>query len=180
MIISEAKSKRIGINYIIITGGLAQNKVSQAIIKNHFIENNQIKIYYLSSYQNAISKGGVYFGLNHTKIISRFSQESIGIKVGNKIQIIILKGKILENKFSKTIIIKPTLQNQKLVQINVYSSNHKEILDDSDFIGRLIIYLNNRNNDDIRVEIKYDVVLTFQAQEVKTGKEMKIKFEYFK
>ena len=149
-------------------------------IKNNFIENNQIKIYFLSNYQNTISKGEIFFGLNNTKIISRFSQETIGIKIEKTIQILIIKGKIMNNSFNKIMIIKPSLPNQKIIQINIYCSNIKEILDENDFIGRVILYLNNNSNYPIKFIINYDVVLRFQAYEFKSGKEIKTKFEYFK
>ena len=181
LIISDLKSKRIGINNIVVTGGFSKNKILQSDIKNNFIENSQINIHYLASYHTAISKGGIYYGLNSTKINSRFSQETIGIKIGNSIQTFLVKGKSMNDTFSKTILIKPSSIDQKIIQINIYASNKNEILNENDFIGRLIIYLNNRNNNDvIGVKINYDVVLSFHAYEAKSGKEIKTKFEYFK
>ena len=132
-------------------------------------------------YQNTITKGGVYYGLNMAKISSRFSQETIGIKIENSIQTLIKKGKNLDNNFSKTILIKPSLNKQKIIQINVYTSNQNENLNENDFIGRVIIYLeNNKNKNAIKFKINYDVVLTFRAYELESGKEIKTKFEYFK
>ena len=181
LIISELKSKRIGINNIVVTGGFSKNKILQSEIKNNFIGNNQMNIHYLTSYHTAISKGGIYYGFNKTIINSRFSQETIGIKAGNSIQTILEKDKSMNNDFSKTILIKPSINGQKIIQINIYASNKNKILNENDFVGRVIIYLNNGNNNDIiKVKIYYDIVLSFHAYEAKSGKEIKTKFEYFK
>ena len=181
LIISDLKSKRIGINNIVVTGGFSKNKILQSEIKNNFIGNNQMNIHYLTSYHTAILKGGIYYGFNKTIINSRFSQETIGIKAGNSIQTILEKGKSMNNDFSKTILIKPSINGQKIIQINIYASNKNKILNENDFVGRVIIYLNNGNNNDIiKVKIYYDIVLSFHAYEAKSGKEIKTKFEYFK
>ena len=87
----------------------------------------------------------------------------------------------MNNDFSKTILIKPSINGQKIIQINIYASNKNKILNENDFVGRVIIYLNNGNNNDIiKVKINYDIVLNFHAYEAKSGKEIKTKFEYFK
>jgi len=179
-IINEMKSKRIAINNIIVTGGFSKNKIFQNEIKNHFIEYSHMHIYFLSSNDNAISKGEVYYGLNNSKINNRLSTETIGIKIDNKIQILLKKGDNMNNSFSKTIFIKPTRDNNNLIQMNIYASNTNELLTENDFIGRLMIPLNGNNNDVIMIKIKYDVVLTFKAYNKKNGKEIKTKFEYFK
>ena len=85
----------------------------------------------------------------------------------------------MNNNFTEIMIIKPSKLSQKKIQINIYSSNKKEILEENDFIGSVIIYLDNSNYP-IKFIINYDVALRFQAYEVKTGKKIKIKFEYFK
>ena len=179
-IMNEIKSKRIAINNIIVTGGFSKNKIFQNEIKNHFIENTHIHIYFLSSCDNAISKGEVYYGLNNSKIYNRFSTETIGIKIDNKIQILLKKSDKMNNSFTKTIFIKPIRDNNNLIQINIYASNTNELLTENDFIGRLMIPLNGNNNDVIMIKIKYDVVLTFKAYNTKNGKEIKTKFEYLK
>ena len=179
LIIDEMNSKRIGINNLVITGGFSKNKIIQNEIKNYFIENEYMNIHYLSSNENAISKGGVYYGLDNSKINSRYSTETIGIKLGNDIKILLQKGTFINNNFNKIIFIKPLLEKQRIIQINVYASNLNEFLDENDFIGRLIIDLNNIN-DAIKVEIHYDVILRFHAYDIKNGKEIETKFEYFK
>ena len=178
-IISELKLKKIGIDNLVITGGLSKNIIIKEEIKKNFIEDNQINIHYLSNYQNTISRGGVFYGLNITKINSRFSQETIGIKIDKIIKTLLTKGKNMNNNFTEIMIIKPSKLSQKKIQINIYSSNKKEILEENDFIGSVIIYLDNSNYP-IKFIINYDVALRFQAYEVKTGKKIKIKFEYFK
>ena len=179
-IINEMKSRRILINNIIITGGFSRNKIFQNEIKNYFIENSYMHIYSLSSYDNAISKGEVYYGLNNSKINNRFCTETIGIKLENEIQILLKKGENMNNYFTKTIFIKPTNRNKNLIQINIYTSNTNEILSESDFMGRLMIPLDDKINDVIMVKIKYDIVLTFKAYNKNNGEEIKTKFEYFK
>ena len=179
IIIEEMKSKRININNLVITGGLSKNKIIQNEIKNYFIENEYMKIHYLSSNENSISKGGVYYGLNNSTIFSRYSTETIGIKLENDIKVLIKKGTIINNNFNKIIFIKPIKEKQRIIQINVYASNINEFLDEKDFIGRLIIDLNNYN-DIIKVEIDYDVILRFHAYDIKNGKEIETRFEYFK
>ena len=179
IIIEEIKSKRININNLVITGGLSKNKIIQNEIKNYFIENEYMKIHYLSSNENSISKGGVYYGLNNSTIFSRYSTETIGIKLKNDIKVLIKKGSIINNNFNKIIFIKPIKEKQRIIQINVYASNINEFLDEKDFIGRLIIDLNNYN-DKIKVEIDYDVILRFHAYDIKNGKEIETRFEYFK
>ena len=179
IIIEEMKSKRININNLVITGGLSKNKIIQNEIKNYFIENEYMKIHYLSSNENSISKGGVYYGLNNNTIFSRYTTETIGIKLENEIKVLIKKGTIINNNFNKIIFIKPIKEKQRIIQINVYASNINEFLDEKDFIGRLIIDLNNYN-DIIKVEIDYDVILRFHAYDIKNGKEIETRFEYFK
>lgn len=179
LIIDEMNSKRIGINNLVITGGFSKNKIIQNEIKNYFIENEYMNIYYLSSNENAISKGGVYYGLDNSKINSRYSTETIGIKLGNEIKILLQKGTFINNNFNTIFFIKPLLEMQRIIQINVYASNLNEFLDENDFIGGLIIELNNIN-EAIKVEIYYDVILRFHAYDIKNGKEIETKFEYFK
>ena len=179
LIIDEMNSKRIGINNLVITGGFSKNKIIQNEIKNYFIENEYMNIYYLSSNENAISKGGVYYGLDNSKINSRYSTETIGIKLGNEIKILLQKGTFINNNFNTIFFIKPLLEKQRIIQINVYASNLNEFLDENDFIGGLIIELNNIN-EAIKVEIYYDVILRFHAYDIKNGKEIETKFEYFK
>ena len=182
IIIEEMKSKRININNIVITGGFSRNKIIQNDINNYFIENDYMKIHYLSSNDDAISKGGVLYGLNKTKINSRYITETIGIKLENEIKILLQKGKSINNSFTKVIYIKPSFAKQKIIQMNVYSSKLNEFLNENDVIGRLIIDLKNLEiiNDVIKVKIFYDVVLRFQAYDAKSGNEIGTKFEYFK
>ena len=179
IIIEEMKLKRININNLVITGGFSKNKIIQNEIKNYFIENEYMNMYYLSSNENSISKGGVYYGLNNSKIFSRYSTETIGLKLENEIKILIKKGTIMNNNFNKIIFIKPIKEKQRIIQINAYASNVNDFLDENDFIGRLLIDLNNIN-DTIKVEIEYDVILRFHAYDIKSGKKIGIRFEYFK
>ena len=117
--------------------------------------------------------------MDNSKINSRYSTETIGIKLGNEIKILLQKGTFINNNFNKIIFIKPLLEKQSAIQINVYASNLNEFLDENDFIGRLLIDLNNIN-DTIKVEIEYDVILRFHAYDIKSGKKIGIRFEYFK
>ena len=178
-ILDEMKTKRIPIYNIIIAGGFSKNQIIQTEIKNNFIENEYIHIHYLSSYENVISKGGVYYGLNNSKINSRFSRETIGIKIGNKINSILEKGKNMKNDFNKIILIKPSLKQQDIIQINIYTSKKNNVVNENDFVGRLLIYLNGYS-DIIKVKINYGVVLSFEAYKLNNLEKIITKFEYFK
>ena len=175
LIIEELKLKRISINYIFITGGLSNNRILKEQMKNKFEEN--LIINYFSSYENIISNGAVLYGINSTKLLSRFYHENIGIKIKNKVEFLIKKGSVMNNYIIKNLIIKPFSNTKNIVQLNIYASEN-ELMNENDFIGRLLIYL--ENSKEVKLEIKYDVVLSFKAYEYKNNKILKTKFEYFK
>jgi molecular chaperone DnaK (HSP70) len=179
-IIDEMKLKRININSILVSGGLSKNKIFQNEIENNL--KIKIPINYLTSYENAISKGAVFYGIDSDKIKSRISKETIGIRVkennNNKIKVLIKKGEEIEN-YSLNIFIKPSLKNQERIQINVYATDNEE-LSENDFLGRLLLYLNKNNNGIIQLTIKYDIVLNFYAVDYEKEEEIKFDFELFK
>ena len=180
-ILNEMKSKRIMINSIIITGGLSKNKIFQSEIEKCL--NDKIPINYLTSYDNDISKGAVIYGINPDKIKSRICKETIGIKTkeenNEKIKILIKKGQEIDN-YSLIKYIKPSLKNQEIIQINIYSTEKEEELSENDFIGRLLLYMNNNNHKIIQLTINYDIVLSFDAIDYETGEEIKHNFQFFK
>ena len=179
-IIDEMKYKNIIIDNIIVTGGLSQNKIFKSEIEKKF--KNKANIEYLSSYENIISKGAVIYGINQDKIKSRISKETIGIskkESNNKnIEILVKKGQEITN-ISLYKFIKPSLNGQEIIQINVFSSENQH-LSESDFIGRLLIHLGNQNKGIFQLNIDYDIDLKFFAIDYETGKEIKTNFEFFK
>ena len=179
-IIDEMKYKNIIIDNIIVTGGLSQNKIFKSEIEKKF--KNKANIEYLSSYENIISKGAVIYGINQDKIKSRISKETIGIskkESNNKnIEILVKKGQEITN-ISLYKFIKPSLNGQEIIQINVFSSENQH-LSESDFIGRLLIHLGNQNKGIFQLNIDYDIDLKFYAIDYETGKEIKTNFEFFK
>ena len=180
-IMKEMKSKRIRIDSIVLTGGLSKNKIVQNEIESKF--NSRTTVNYLSSTDNAISKGAVFYGINPNRIKSRISPETLGIR--NKengkdnIEILVKRGQEIEN-YSMVKFIKPSSKRQDKIQINVYASD-SENLNEDDFIGRLMIYLDQIKKDGIiQLNINYDTVLSFSAIEYDNKNEIKTKFEIVK
>ena len=168
---------------IIITGGLSQNKIFQKQIEDFFIKKNKITVKYLSSYETIISKGLVLYGINNEIIISRKSPITIGIKIKDKIDIFLRKGDEIKNTISNYQYLKPILENQNIIQINIYISN-EDILKEDDleqnFFGRLLLKINKQNSGIILLIIKYDICLNFYAYYYENGREIEIDFQYFK
>ena len=63
------KEKKINIDNIIITGGLSRNKIFKEKIKSNFNNKSFDNIFYLSNYENIISKGSVIYGIYPEKIV---------------------------------------------------------------------------------------------------------------
>ena len=180
-IMNEMKSKRIRIDSMVLTGGLSKNKVVQNEIESKF--NSRTTVNYLSSTEYAISKGAVFYGINPNRIKSRISPETLGIR--NKengkdnIEILVKRGQDIDN-YSMVKFIKPSSKKQDKIQINVYATDSENLHED-DFIGRLMIYLDQNKKDGvIQLNINYDTVLSFSAMEYDNKKEIKTKFEIVK
>ena len=95
------------------------------------------------------------------------------------IEILVRRGQDIEN-YSMVKFIKPSSKRQDKIQINVYASD-TDNLNEDDFIGRLIIYLdNNKRDGNIQLNINYDTVLSFSAIEYDNKNEIKTKFEIVK
>ena len=182
-VIKELNLNNFKLDNIIITGGLSQNKIFQKQIEDFFIKKNKITVKYLSSYETIISKGLVLYGINNEIIISRKSPITIGIKIKDKIDIFLRKGDEIKNTISNYQYLKPILENQNIIQINIYISN-EDILKEDDleqnFFGRLLLKINKQNSGIILLIIKYDICLNFYAYYYENGREIEIDFQYFK
>ena len=177
-IINEMKSKKIHIDSIIITGGLSKNKIFKNEIEYEL--KSKIPIKYLTSHENAISKGAVIYGINPEKIKSRICPTNIGIrKKEENIEVLIKKGEEFTNN-SIVKFIKSTSDEQEMIQLNIYISDNNDILSEKDFMGRLLIYTEHKKDRIIQLTINYDTVLSFSAFDIESQKEMKTKFEFFK
>ena len=182
-IINELNLKNVKLRNIIITGGFSNNKIFQNEIEKFFLKNEEISIKYLSSYQTVISKGSVLYEIfNNEQKETRISPITLGIKNNNKMEIILNKG----DKFKNILCVKflkPAFKNQKIIQINIYSS-YDEILNEGDlekyFFGRLLLKISNKNDRLIQLAITYDTCLNFYAFNSENGKEIETEFQYFK
>ena len=169
-IINELNLKNVKLRNIIITGGFSNNKIFQNEIEKFFLKNEEISIKYLSSYQTVISKGSVFY-----EIFNNEQKET-------RISPITFKG----DKFKNILCVKflkPAFKNQKIIQINIYSS-YDEILNEGDlekyFFGRLLLKISNKNDRLIQLAITYDTCLNFYAFNSENGKEIETEFQYFK
>ena len=178
--------KKLNIDNIIITGGLSRNKIFKEKIKSNFNNKSFDNIYYLSNYENIISKGAVIYGINPEKIVSRISPITIGIRrndIKNKkedIELLIKKGEEVKNSLIK--YIQQNSYEQDYIKINVYISkdefnNLKKL--EKNLAGRIIIKLNKNINEKIKLIIKYDVSINFLAN-YENGKEVESYFEIYK
>ena len=182
-IINELNLKNVKLRNIIITGGFSNNKIFQNEIEKFFLKNEEISIKYLSSYQTVISKGSVLYEIfNNEQKETIISPITLGIKNNNKMEIILNKG----DKFKNILCVKflkPAFKNQKIIQINIYSS-YDEILNEGDlekyFFGRLLLKISNKNDRLIQLAITYDTCLNFYAFNSENGKEIETEFQYFK
>ena len=183
-ILEKLNIKNIKLDSIMITGGFSQNKIFRNEIEKYFYKNKRIGIEYLSSYQTVISKGSVLYGAINDKILLRISQITLGISHNDKIEILIKKDDEIQNSLTIIKYLKPILENQKIIQVNIYVSNDTQILNDKDlenlFFGRLLLKINNKKQSIIQLIIKYDVCLNFFANDYENGKEIEIEFQYFK
>ena len=178
--------KKINIDNIIITGGLSRNKIFKEKIKSNFSNENNDNIYYLSNYENAISKGAVIYGINSEKLKSRISPITIGIRrndVNNKkegIELLIKKGEEINNYLIK--YIKPNSDEQNYIKINIYVSKD-DFIDieglEKNLEGKIVLKLDKNRNEQIKLIIKYDTVIKFYAN-YENGKEVESFFEYYK
>lgn len=174
--------KKIKLDSIIFTGGFSQNKIFKSEMEHYFHKNNKIDIEFLISYQTSISKGAVLYGMNSDRIQIRTMPITIGIRINDKINILIKKGEEIKNPFAVKYI-KPILENQKIIQVNIYTSN-VEIVNDNElenhFLGRLLLKLNNKNQGIIELIFKYEICLEFLAINYDNGQEISTEFQYFK
>ena len=178
--------KKINIDNIIITGGLSRNKIFKEKIKSNFSNENNDNIYYLSNYENAISKGAVIYGMNSEKIKSRISPITIGIRrndINNKkedFELLVKKGEEINNYLIK--YIKPNSDEQDYIKINVYISKD-DFIDieglENNLEGKIVLKLDKNRNEQIKLIIKYDTVIKFYAN-YENGKEVESFFEYYK
>ena len=177
-IINVSKQKSIHIDSIIITGGLSNNKLYKNEIKSGL---SKIPVKYLTSIENAVSKGAVIYGVHPEKINTRIFPVNIGIRKkeenSEKIEILAKKGEEFNN-FTIVKFIKPILDNQDIIQLNIYISENE--ISENNFMGRLLIYNERKKNRIIQLTIKYDIILTFSAIDYETQKEINCKFEFFK
>ena len=177
---NNLKQKNIKLDSIIITGGLSQNKIFQKEIEYYFNKDNKIKIEYLSSYQTAVSKGSVLYGIKPFQITTRICRITIGIKdKSNKIEILIRKGEEIKKSVSIYKFLKAIDEQQKIIQFNIYMSNDNKI-GDNNYFGRLLLKMNDKNKGIIQLRIQYDTCLNFHAINYNNGFEIETEFQFFK
>ena len=173
------KSSKINLNSFIITGGLSRNKIIKNEI-NKYVTQKSISAQYMSSYQYAISKGCVIYGLNPEKILPRKSEITLGIYnfLNNRMEILIKKGDEIKNELNVVKYIKTHLENQDKIQIFIYLTD-KDLIDLKELkehlFGRYIIKIDKKDikYENIELIIKHDIYLTFSAIYYDTGEEIK-------
>ena len=172
------KSSKINLNSFIITGGLSRNKIIKNEI-NKYVTQKSISAQYMSSYQYAISKGCVIYGLNPEKILPRKSEITLGIYnfLNNRMEILIKKGDEIKNELNVVKYIKTHLENQDKIQIFIYLTD-KDLIDFKDLkehlFGRYVIKIDKKDikYENIELIIKYDIYLIFSAIYYDTGEEI--------
>ena len=172
------KSSKINLNSFIITGGLSRNKIIKNEI-NKYATQKSISAQYMSSYQYAISKGCVIYGLNPEKILPRKSEITLGIYnfLNNRMEILIKKGDEIKNELNVVKYIKTHLENQDKIQIFIYLTD-KDLIDFKDLkehlFGRYVIKIDKKDikYENIELIIKYDIYLIFSAIYYDTGEEI--------
>ena len=176
------KENKIKLNYFILTGGFSQNK----IIKNEldkYAEDKSLSVQTLSSYQNAISKGCVIYGINPNNLLTKKSPITLGIYnyIKKEMEILIKKNEEIKNEIILEKYIKPQLENQKIIQIFVYLTDI-EIKDSKELkkylFGRVLIKL-NKNIEKIKLLIQYDTYLNFSAIDSNGKENIKTEFQFF-
>ena len=184
-IINELNINNKNLDIILVMGGLSQNKIFKNEI-NDFCKINKINLEYLTSYETVISKGSVIYGIDTNKIKSRISPITIGIKNNfnnESMEILLKKGDEIQNTFYKNKLLKPILENQNMIQLNIYGSDN-DIVNytnlEQNFIGRLLIKMNDNKSRIIQLCIKYDTLLSFFAFDYENDKEIYTEFQSFK
>ena len=181
-IIKILNNKKIKLDSIIITGGLSQSNIFKNEMEN-YSKGKKFKIDYLTSYKTVISKGSVLYGIINDKTLTRISPITIGIENNDKIEILIKKDDEINNSLTVIKYIKPILENQKIIQVNIYVSDEKILLSNelkNKFFGRLLLKLNKEKQSIIQLTIKYDICLNFYAINYENGRQIETEFQYFK
>ena len=186
-IIQELKKKQnLNINNIIVTGGLSRNKIFKEKLKSNFSEDDNF-IHYLSSYENDISKGAVFYGMNPDKIKNKISPITLGIRkndIKNKkenIELLIKKGEEMKN-INLIKYIKPKSTEQKYIKINIYLSkdDYKDLKElENNLQGAIILKLDENQKGFIKLIINYDITINFFAY-YENGKDVESFLEYYK
>ena len=186
-IIQELKKKQnLNINNIIVTGGLSRNKIFKEKLKSNFSEDDNF-IHYLSSYENDISKGAVFYGMNPDKIKNKISPITLGIRkndIKNKkanIELLIKKGEEMKN-INLIKYIKPKSTEQKYIKINIYLSkdDYKDLKElENNLQGAIILKLDENQKGYIKLIINYDITINFFAY-YENGKDVESFLEYYK
>ena len=185
-IIADIKlQKKIKINNILCTGGLSRNKIFKEKMKSNF-NNSENFIYYISSYENIISKGAVIHGIYPNRIKSRISPITLGIRKNNindkkeKIELIVKKGEEIKNHLVK--YIQPNSNEQDYIKINIYSfeEEFKSLEElENHLSGKIVLKLDKNSKGYIKLNINYDTTISFFAN-YENGKEVESYFEYYK
>ena len=180
-IMSKLKENNINLNSFILTGGLAQNKIIKSEIKK-YAEIKSFSVQYLSSYQNVISKGCIFYGMNPEKLLSKKSPINMGIfsYLKNEMELLIKKGDEINDEINIVLNIKPQLESQRKIQMFIFVTG-KDINDKNElkkyFLGRVLICF-DKIIENIQLMIKYDTHLMFSALDNK-GNELKTEFQFF-
>lgn len=186
-IILEIEVKQnLKINNIIVTGGLSKNKIFKEKLKSIFSDDDNF-IHYLSSYENDISKGAVFYGMNPNKIKNKISPITLGIRrndIKNKqenIELLIKKGEEIKD-INLIKYIKPKSKEQKYIKINIYLTkddykNLKEL--ENNLQGAIVLKLDENQKGFIKLIVNYDTTINFFAY-YENGKDVESFLEYYK
>ena len=165
-ILQDLKIKKINLDSIIITGGFSKNKIFQKEIEQYFNNKNinNLKIDYLYSYNNVISKGSVIYGIHSQQIKTRISPVTIGIENESSIEILVKKDDEIKNCLL-TKIIRPNNREQEYIKINIYISekNNFEKFEENDIKGIVLLKLDKKNKGNIILNINYNIIISFFA-----------------
>ena len=181
-IISELKENKIKLNYFILTGGFSQNKIIKEEI-DKYAKEKSLSVQAFSSYQYAISKGCVIYGINPEYLSPKKCPINLGIYnfINNEMEILIEKGEEIKNEIIIVKYIKPQFENQKVIQIFVYLTNN-EIKDAKDLknylFGRVLIKM-NKYYENIKLTIKYDTHVIFSAFDCMKEEYINTEFQFF-
>ena len=186
-LIYETKEKQnLTINNIIVTGGLSRNKIFKEKLKTNFTDDDSF-ILYLSSYENDISKGAVFYGMNPDKIKNKISPITLGIRrndIKNKqenIELLIKKGEIMNNT-NLIKYIKPQSMEQKYIKIYIYltKDDYKDLKElENNLQGAIVLKLDENQKGFIKLMINYDTTINFFAY-YENGKDVESFLEYYK